>query len=104
MLRSLTAVTSPYFLVMWSSVTPAIDRFSFPPSLGRCKGVLKLTSRRGEHEQHSTSAPNASLVHRERRRLGTPAAASARRRCPARHGTGTPAAGSARPPLLGTAR
>src|SRR2546425_913847 len=40
MLRSLTAVTSPYFLLMWSSVTPAIVRFSFPPSLGRCKGVL----------------------------------------------------------------
>src|SRR5438046_3000596 len=40
MLRSLTAVTSPYFLVMWSSVTPAIVRFSSPPSLGRCKGVL----------------------------------------------------------------
>src|SRR6266566_1291542 len=40
MLRSLTAVTSPYFLVMWSSVTPAIIRFSSPPSLGRCKGVL----------------------------------------------------------------
>src|SRR6266849_846762 len=40
MLRSLTAVTSPYFLLMWSSVTPAILRFSFPPSLGRCKGVL----------------------------------------------------------------
>src|SRR5205807_24150 len=40
MFRSLTAVTSPYFLEMWSSVTPAIFRFSFPPSLGRCKGVL----------------------------------------------------------------
>jgi hypothetical protein len=40
MFRSLTAVTSPYFLVIWSSVTPAITRFSFPPSLGRCKGVL----------------------------------------------------------------
>src|SRR5437764_11873887 len=40
MFRSLTAVTSPYFLLMWSSVTPAISRFSFPPSLGRCKGVL----------------------------------------------------------------
>src|ERR1700681_4009419 len=40
MLRSFTAVTSPYFLVMWSSVTPAMIRFSSPPSLGRCKGVL----------------------------------------------------------------
>src|SRR5450755_2726215 len=34
MLRSFTAVTSPYFLVMWSSVTPAMDQVLLSSQLG----------------------------------------------------------------------
>src|SRR5919204_2546751 len=44
-LMSLTAVTSPNFLVTWSSSTPAIDQVLLPPSLGRCKGLPASVAR-----------------------------------------------------------
>src|SRR5215471_5164380 len=49
MFRSLTAVTSPYFLVMWSSVTPAMDRFSSLPAWGGAK----VSCSRGSHAGYS---------------------------------------------------
>jgi dolichyl-phosphate-mannose-protein mannosyltransferase len=55
-------VTSPYFLVMWSSVTPAIDRFSFPPSLGRCKGVLNSSPSETSNQKHSGHRDRTSIL------------------------------------------